>query len=168
MYPVGEEEIYEIYHRADAPGYWVGPIYVADLAEDTHDDGDIRHSQHAPDREHDEHGHKGLARAAADRRHGVREGEQEVKQRGCSGLLHAVGDDAGVVVEDADEGGGEDVVYDADDLGEDDGGDDAEARALFARSYFCAPRFWLMKVVMAMLKLVMGMKAKPSILDCEP
>ena len=34
----------------------------------------------------------------------------------------------------------------------------------FARSYSFAPRFWPTKVVKAMVKLVMGKKAKPSIL----
>ena len=36
------------------------------------------------------------------------------------------------------------------------------------RSYSCAPRFWLTKVVIAAVKLVMGRNAKPSILEYAP
>src|SRR5699024_3360419 len=118
VYPVGEEEIEQVNDGAYGPGDGIGPVDVAYLPEQAHDDGDIRHAQYAPDREHDEHGYEGFARAAADRCDRVGEGQQEVEERGRARLLYAVGDDAGIVVEDADERRREDIVEHADELRE--------------------------------------------------
>ena len=93
------------------------------------DEHDVDDADDAPDGEHDHHRHDRAARAAADRRDGVRKCQQAVEQRHRARLLHAEGDNAWRVVEKRNELACPDVVAQADELGHDDGDDDAEARA---------------------------------------
>ena len=98
--------------------------------DDAHDDGDIRDPDHTPEQQHDDHRHEGLARAAADRRDGVGVGEQAEEQRGRAHLPRAEGDDVRRGAEEGDELRRKQIHRHADQLRDDDGSDDAEARAL--------------------------------------
>lgn len=57
------------------------------------------------------------------------------------------------------------IDHQADQLCNGNGTEDAEDSPLFARPYSFAPRFWLIKVVRAKAKQVMGRKPKPSTLE---
>ena len=80
-------------------------------------------------------------------------------------LQRSVSDDLRVAVECGNQVGGQEIDADANDFRKGDGAEDAEACASLARSYCFAPRFWLIKVVSAREKQVIGKKPKPSTLE---
>ena len=129
MHPVRAQVINEVNGGADGPGEGIGPVDVADLADEMDHEHDVDDADDTPDREHDHHRHDRTARAAADGGDGVREGEQTVEERHRARLLHTEGDNAGRTVEERDELARPYVVAQADQLGHDDGEEDAEARA---------------------------------------
>lgn len=128
--PVGEVVVEEVDDRAERPGDGVGHVDILDLVDDAHDDGDIRDPDHTPEQQHDDHRHESLARAAADRCDGMGVGEQAEEQRGRAHLPRAEGDDVRRGAEEGDELRREQIHRHADQLRDDDGGDDAEARTL--------------------------------------
>lgn len=77
-------------------------------------------------------------------------------------LQRSVSDDLRVAVECGNQvGTGTDT--DTDDFRKGDGAEDAEACASLARSYCFAPRFWLIKVVSAREKQVIGKSRSPRL-----
>ena len=107
--------------------------------------------------------------AAADGGDGMREGQQAVEERYRARLLHTEGDNAGCAVEKCDELTRPEVVTKADQLSHNDGDENAEARA--AHGAVVLPGAEVLpheRGAGHRKKLVMGRKAKPSILQCAP
>ena len=125
---MGEAEVQEIDHRAESPGEGIRPIDIDDLVEQAHHQHDVQDADHAPDGQHDGHGDKRLARAAADAGHRVGEGQQKVEQRDGAGLQHAQGQHRRRFGEQADQRRSGQIRQYADDLGNDGRRQDAEPR----------------------------------------
>ena len=123
---------------------------------------DVDYSEHAPNGKHNCHWHKRLARAAAYCGYRVRERKQAVKQRDRASLTDSEVKHFGRRVEKSDKRGGENIVQNA--YAAMVAAKIPKRAPFLARSNSLAPRFWLINVVVAILKLVIGKNAKPSIL----
>ena len=130
VYPFSPQKQIQENAGTDAPGQRIGPVDVAYLPEEPHHQRDVAHAQYAPDGEHYEHRHEGLARAAADRRDRVRKRQQAVEQRDGVGLPHAERDDVGLAAESTDEPRRRSVDGGADDLGHEHRAQTPELHAL--------------------------------------
>ena len=108
------------------------------------------------------------AQPAQNARRAMAERQQAVEQCGRVGLLHAESNDLRLTAERADEPRRPKVNAQADDLGHQHRAEGTKFHALFTRSGWPAPTFWLTKVANAIEKQVTGRKAKPSTLLHAP
>ena len=140
MHPVRPQIVDQVDHRADAPCQRVSPVNVSDFPCQLHHGDNISDPDHAPDRQHDEHGHKGLPRAPADSGHGVGECKQTVEQCDGTGLTDSEFYDSGSLVEQRDEPGSKNIAAYAYELRQKHGGKDAEAGAFFCPVVLLCPQ----------------------------
>ena len=127
-----------------------------------HGHGNVNNAQHAPDRQHDDHGNKGLPGAAQHAGDAVGISEQEVKERDRAAVFNAPADRFLSAQEKANERPGKEIDQQTDQLGEQERGDEPETRAALCSFVFAGTEIL---VESAMEKLVIGRKAKPSILE---
>ena len=64
--PVWNVIIDQIDRRTDGPGDGIRPVKQNDVVADLHGHGNVNDAQQAPDRQHDDHGNKGLPGTAQD------------------------------------------------------------------------------------------------------
>ena len=128
--------IEEVDHGADGPGDGVGEVEEQQLVRHAHDERDVGDAQHAPHAQHDDHRHDGLARAAADRRHGVRIRQQEEERRNGPRLPRRHLDDLRRLRKQPCKLRHEDVQRQTDQLRDDDGAENAEPSPLLGTVIF--------------------------------
>lgn len=131
MDPVGEQIIDKIDDRADSPGQRVYPIDISDFMSQMHDDDNISDPKAAPDDEHNTHWEKCFSGAAADGRNRVGKSKQTVKQRDGASLSDTQLNYALSPVEQADQLWSKKIVAYTDNLGQDNGSQNAETGAFF-------------------------------------
>ena len=126
---------------------------------------DIAYTEQTPYTQHDDHRNRCISRTTKHRSDAVGKSQQKIEQRNGSRLHNSIMYYIRFTVKGCNKHRCGCINHNSDQFCNDNRTENAKPRSFFARSYCFAPRFWLTKVVSAIVKQVTGRNANPSILE---